>query len=416
MIDKVLITIKSGNGGDGCISGRKEKFVAAGGPDGGDGGKGGDIVIKTSHNLNTLDHLRNGEKFLARNGEAGKRKLKHGSDAKTLQIDVPVGTSIYENKNTEPLAELLKDNEEITLQYGGSGGKGNKWFVSPINRFPLLAEKGERTQSILLKLEMRILAEVGIVGLPNAGKSTTLSKISKAKPKIAGYPFTTLEPAIGMMSFNNDENTVKVIEVPGLIEGAHKGVGLGVEFLKHAQKTQVLVHLVDGTSSDIKNDINLINEELKMSGGSLIHKPKLIVINKIDQMKKEKNEIKKILQPNRPIFISALTGEGVPLLIKSIETLLSNIPAGEVSFSKRIERPIKNENEINIVKEQGKFIVDYYRGIRVSGMVDFQDWNAKAQWNAFLEKAGVFKKLIDQGIKEGELVRIGNIEWEWGGQ
>lgn len=415
MIDEVLITIKAGNGGDGCISGRKEKFVSAGGPDGGDGGKGGDIILKSSHNLNTLSHIRNGEKFFAGDGFSGKRKLKHGLDSKNLIIEVPIGTHIYANNDVDSYAELLINNDEIVLQRGGSGGKGNKWFVSPVNRFPLLAEKGEQTTSKQLRLEMRILADVGIVGLPNAGKSTTLSRISKAKPKIAGYPFTTLEPVIGMVSIHNDENNVKVIEVPGIIEGAHKGAGLGIDFLKHAQKTQVLVHLVDGTSSDIKNDIDMIEKELKMSGSGLINKPKLLVVNKLDQMSLEKSEIKKIVHPHSPIFISALTGEGVQSLIDSLGVILSTIHIESSTTHNRDKESIEIKDEINIVKKEGVFIVDYNKGVRVSGMVNFQDWNAKAQWNAFLEKAGVFKKLIDYGIEEGNLVRIGKAEWKWGG-
>ncbi|MBN18459.1 MAG: GTPase ObgE [Chloroflexi bacterium] len=414
MIDEVLITIKAGNGGDGCISGRKEKFVSAGGPDGGDGGKGGDIIVKASHNLNTLNHIRNGEKFFATDGHSGKPRLKHGSDSNNLIIEVPVGTYIYKDEESDPYAELLKNKDEVVLQHGGSGGKGNKWFVSPVNRFPLLAEKGVQTTSKQLKLEMRILAEVGIVGLPNAGKSTTLSRISKAKPKIAGYPFTTLEPVIGMVNIYNDEKTIKVIEVPGLIEGAHKGAGLGIEFLKHAKKTQALIHLVDGTSSDIKNDIGLIDAELKMSQSGLNNKPKLLVINKVDQMNIEKSSIKEMVYPLSPVFISALTGEGLSSLLESIETLLKNIPCDRVTSYIRNDVPVKIQDEINILKKDGVFIVEYRKGERVSGMVDFRDWNAKAQWNAFLEKAGVFKKLIDYGIEEGSLVRIGEAEWKWG--
>jgi len=414
MIDKVLITIKSGNGGNGSISGRKEKFVSAGGPDGGDGGRGGHIIFKSSHNLTTLKHIKNGGKFFASNGEKGKPRLKHGSDGNNLLIEVPVGTTVYNSNTKEIILDFSVDSKEIILQKGGSGGKGNTWFKSSTNRFPLLAEKGENIPSLLLDLEMRILADVGIIGLPNAGKSTTLSRITKAKPKIAGYPFTTLEPAIGIMNTEEDERRIKIIEVPGLIEGAHKGAGLGIEFLKHAHKTHFLIHLVDGTSTDIQNDIVLIEKELSMSHSSLENKPKIIVVNKLDQIKESKNKIKRILKEYNPLFISALSGEGIATLMLVIQKFLNKIKIERPESINNIENINKRESAVTIFMKDEHFVIDYYKGIRVSGMVDLKDPNAKAQWDAFLEKAGVFKKLIEEGIKDGDLVRIGNVIWVWG--
>ena len=284
MIDQATINIISGNGGNGCISGRREKYVPKGGPDGGDGGDGGSIIFKSDENIYTLRYFQYLKKFVAESGTSGKPGLKHGSDGKDLEITVPVGTIISDKTvNSEDgnvLAEFTSHDQTFVLCKGGRGGRGNTKFVNSINQFPLLAESGEKGTNLNVFLELKLLADVGIIGSPNAGKSSLLTFLSNATPKVADYPFTTLEPVLGVVEHLS--KSFVMVDIPGLIEGAHKVIGLGHDFLKHIDRTRVLLHMVDVSGPDPIQDMDDIKEEISLFDERINSKPSLVAINKID--------------------------------------------------------------------------------------------------------------------------------------
>ena len=282
MIDNVLIHINSGNGGDGVVRGRREKFVPRGGPDGGDGGNGGNIIAECDENMNTLLAFRYQRRFAAGNGGNGDSALKHGADGEDVVLRMPVGTQVWDADADTPrlLADLTTPGQTVELAQGGAGGRGNAYFASATNQYPLLAEKGEQGESLNLRLELKLLADVGIIGLPNAGKSSLLSVVSAARPKVADYPFTTLEPVLGVVEHRR--KTFVMVDIPGIIEGAHDGVGLGHDFLRHVERTRVLVHMIDGSASDPLRDYRQINGELRMFSDELSTKPQVVAINKTD--------------------------------------------------------------------------------------------------------------------------------------
>ena len=282
MIDNVIIHIRSGDGGDGVVSGRREKFVPRGGPDGGDGGNGGNVIAECDGNMNTLLAFRYERRFNGGNGGNGASALKHGADGEDVVIRMPVGTQVWDADANPPqmLADLTTPGQRVELAYGGGGGRGNAYFASPTNQYPLLAEKGEPGQALALRLELKLLADVGIIGLPNAGKSSLLSAVSAARPKVANYPFTTLEPVLGVVEHRR--NTFVMVDIPGIIEGAHEGVGLGHDFLRHVERTRVLLHMIDGSASDPLRDYRQINDELRMFSGALAAKPQVVAVNKTD--------------------------------------------------------------------------------------------------------------------------------------
>ena len=282
MIDEVFIHISSGNGGDGAVSGRREKFVPRGGPDGGDGGRGGNVIALCDENMNTLLAFRYQRRFSAGDGRNGASALKHGADSEDVVIRMPVGTQVWDVDSPSPklLADLTTPGQTVELANGGGGGRGNAYFASPTNQYPLLAEKGEPGQSLNLRLELKLLADVGIIGLPNAGKSSLLSVVSAARPKVANYPFTTLEPALGVVEHRRQ--TFVMVDIPGIIEGAHEGVGLGHDFLRHVERTRALVHMIDGSAEDPLRDYRQINSELLAFNEELAAKPQVVAINKTD--------------------------------------------------------------------------------------------------------------------------------------
>ncbi len=328
-IDEVKIFVKSGDGGRGCVSFRREKFVPKGGPDGGDGGKGGDVILEASGQLSTLLDLRYQQHYKAKRGGHGKGKNQHSKNAPDLVISVPVGT-LVKDEDGGVIRDLAFEGYRIRVARGGRGGKGNARFSRPGNRAPRYAEEGEEGEEKWLKLELKLLADVGIIGLPNAGKSTLLSRISAAKPKIADYPFTTLTPTLGVVKYG-DYNSFVVADIPGLIEGAHNGAGLGVRFLKHIERTGLLLHLIEieGISQrDPVEDFNTINNELALYSPSLVKKKQIIAINKIDltrsaekfqDVKKRFDELGMEILP-----ISSATGQGIKALIDQIVTRLKD--------------------------------------------------------------------------------------------
>ncbi len=328
-IDEALIHVKAGDGGNGCISFRREKYVPKGGPDGGDGGKGGDVYLVATSSKHTLLDFHYRRVFKAGRGQHGRGKNQHGRSGNDIYIPVPVGTVVKDAITGEVLADLVEDGQKWLAARGGRGGRGNARFATSTNQAPRFAEEGEKGEERDLKLELKLLADVGIVGFPNAGKSTLISVISEAKPKIADYPFTTLTPQLGVVSVDSDRTFV-VADIPGLIEGAHKGAGLGIQFLKHIERTRVIIHLIDISSIDPSDPLKpyrAIREELRNFNPLLLEKPEVVALNKIDLMgdRKEIDKLLDIYKKNLdlPVFaISALTRKGVPDLIRKVAQLL----------------------------------------------------------------------------------------------
>jgi GTP-binding protein len=326
-IDEAKFFVKCGDGGNGCVSFRREKFVPKGGPDGGDGGDGGDVIIKASKRLGSLIDFRYRSHFIAERGNHGQGKKKHGRNGEDCIITVPVGSIIKDAETDEVIADLIENGQNIIVAKGGIGGRGNTHFATSTNRVPRVAGKGKPGIELWLRIELKLLADIGLVGLPNAGKSTLLSMLSAAQPKIASYPFTTLEPHLGVMQL--DQHAPHIIaDIPGLIEGAHKGAGLGHKFLKHIERTKILLHIVDAskTIDEIIEDHQTIEQELSRYNETLLSRRKLILLNKIDLLE-DKNQSEKLLDifKNKDVSvlaISALSGSGIDALKKYlVETL-----------------------------------------------------------------------------------------------
>jgi GTP-binding protein len=322
-VDYVEIGVKAGNGGRGCVSFRREKYVPKGGPDGGDGGDGGDVIIKVDPHMTTLLDFRYVKHYKAKNGEEGKGALKHGKRGEDVWIKVPPGTVVKDIETQKILADLVVEDQIYVVAKGGKGGKGNARFKSPTNQAPRRAEPGTKGEVKRLALELKLLADVGIVGHPNVGKSTLLSKLSSARPKIADYPFTTLSPNLGMVKLNETKSFV-LADIPGLIEGAHQGKGLGLQFLKHIQRTKLLLYLLDASSPDLKGDLCTLRNEIKLFDPKLYERPGVVAINKTDLLPEGK--IKKFNNDqNHVCYISALTGEGLKELLSIIKNKLEEI-------------------------------------------------------------------------------------------
>jgi GTP-binding protein len=319
-IDSAKIYIRSGNGGNGIIHWRREKYVPKGGPDGGNGGRGGDVIVRADKQLHTLMDFRYKRRYIAKNGNSGEGSNCEGKSADAVIIKVPCGTILRNADTGETLADLVEHNAEIIIAKGGRGGRGNAMFATSTNQAPRICTPGESGQELNLELELKLLADVGLVGFPNAGKSTLISKISAAKPKIADYPFTTLHPNLGMVYFEEEKSFV-VADIPGLIEGAHEGKGLGTQFLRHIERTKILVYLIECTSDDPKKDFNVLRNELKAFDTSLPKKPTLIALTKLDIADDERrNALKKIkFGKGIPVHcISAVTGEGLKKLVAAM--------------------------------------------------------------------------------------------------
>lgn len=319
-IDSAKIMVRSGKGGDGIIHWRREKFIPKGGPDGGNGGVGGDVIMVADKQINTLLDFRYKKKFIAKDGNVGEGSNKEGRSADPIYIKIPVGTLIRNADTGELIADITEDGQELVIAKGGRGGKGNWVFRSPTNQAPRVCTPGAPGEEYHLELEMKLLADIGLVGFPNAGKSTLISTISAAKPKIADYPFTTLVPNLGMVYFQDGKSFV-VADIPGLIEGAHEGKGLGIQFLKHIERTKALLYLVDCTSEDIKNDLKVLKNELKQFSPDLPKKRSIIAITKMDIADDTvKKALKKLKFPKTTVvhYISAATNEGIADLVESM--------------------------------------------------------------------------------------------------
>ena len=419
--DYTKIFVKSGNGGNGAISFRREKYVAAGGPDGGDGGKGGDIYFKVDPNANTLIDFRYTKKFKAQNGENGSGGNKYGKSGEDLYIDVPIGTIIRDSETGKIVADLSKEGQVELVLKGGRGGKGNSHFATATRQVPRFAQAGEDGEEKEVILELKLLADVGLLGYPNVGKSTFLSKVTEARPKIANYHFTTLEPNLGVVKTKSGDGFV-IADIPGIIEGASEGVGLGLQFLRHIERTRLLLHFIDVSGQEGRNpvkDFEIINEELKKYSEKLSQRKQIIVANKIDAMTDETlyQELEKLAKEKQlEIYpISAATGKGVKELLAHVSEVLKTLPKEElyeVEESKKIYT-LEEEEEITIQKEDGIWIVDGPAVQKLMRRVNLEDNESMYYFQKCLEELGVNQKLKEAGVQEGDTVRVVDWELEW---
>ena len=421
MFDRAEIVVKAGDGGDGAISFRREKFVPFGGPDGGDGGNGGDVIITAASGVTSLRIFQHKRFYRAGRGKPGKGQRKHGKTGEDLVLAVPVGTVVsYKNQvgGDSVIADLEQAGQRVVVAKGGRGGLGNTHFASSTNQAPRIAEKGDIGEERSIILELRLIADVGIIGYPNAGKSTLLAATSAAKPKIASYPFTTGEPMLGMVEVG--QRSFILAEIPGLIDGAHLGRGLGHDFLRHILRTKILIHLIDGSSVSPTEDMAHINAELSLFDSALARKPQLIAVNKIDlpQVQARLTEIKDafIGAGTVPCFVSAATGQGVPELMTEAMKMLGQVAdkaeVGE-KIPEKVFRPQPRSTRASVFKEGDTFVIVAPEIERIVARTDLAGSDVRSQLERQFIKLGVNKALLKAGIKPGDKVRCRDLEWEW---
>ncbi len=415
-IDEAEIYVRSGTGGNGAVHFRREKYVPRGGPDGGDGGRGGDIILKVEHRLNTLSYLRHNQKFIADDGRNGAKQRMTGRSAESLIIKVPPGTIVYDADTGALLGDLTERDQELLINKGGRGGRGNVHFVSSRHQVPRVGEKGEPGTERNLRLELKLIADIGIVGVPNAGKSSFLAAISNADPKIADYPFTTLEPNLGVVELDY-ENTLVLADIPGLIEGAHMGAGLGDSFLRHIQRTKVLIHMLDGLSEDPIADFSQINAEMALFDPKLKQKEQIVVFNKMDMPEAQEKwpQVKQTLENlgYHPMSISALARTDVkPVLWKALE-LVKNAPEPEVLETVPVYRPEEDPNEFVIEPVEDGFLVTGKAIERAAKMTYWEHEGSVRRFQRLMETLGVEAALREAGITEGDTVYIDEYAFDW---
>ena len=431
LIDRARIWVKAGDGGNGSASFRREKYVPRGGPDGGDGGRGGTVYLRAKSNLTSLLPFQFTTRFKAENGGPGRSQQRHGKNGKDVFVDVPAGTVVWDDESGEILADLTEDDERTAVARGGRGGLGNVHFKTSTRQAPRLAELGEPGEERWLRLELRMIADVGLVGLPNAGKSTLLAASSAARPKIADYPFTTLEPILGVVQVGGIDGQIFVMaDIPGLIGGAAQGVGLGLEFLRHVRRTKVLVHVLDASGGlegrDPLQDFETVNAELNAYEEDLLAKPMLVALNKTDipEARQRLETLTTELQ-NRgfTVFsISAVTGEGVPELLQAVAAVLREVQQQEAVTEKPQDRrryTLENVNERAWSADRlsrHHFVVTGIGIERFTRMTDFSRDEAVERFQRLLESSGISVELGRLGIESGDVVHIADIELVWGDQ
>ena len=419
--DYVKINVKSGDGGNGAVSFRREKYVAAGGPDGGDGGKGGDVYFFVDPDANTLVDFRFKKKFKAENGKNGEGAHRYGRSGEDLHIGVPIGTIIRDAETNQVLADLSEKGQEELILPGGRGGKGNSHFATSTRQAPRFSQDGEKGLEKELVLELKLLADVGLVGFPNVGKSTFLSRTTSATPKIANYHFTTLEPNLGVVKSSYGDSFV-IADIPGIIEGASQGTGLGLQFLRHIERTRLLLHVIDVSGTEGRNpeeDFNTINEELKQYSEKLAARKQIIVANKIDSMQDENlyKELEKMAKEKGiEIYkISAVTGEGIEELLKHVSEILKTLPKEdvvEVVGGKKVYT-LEDEIPFTITREDGMWIVDGPGVQKIMRRVNLEDNESMYYFQKCLDELGVNKALKEAGVKQGDTVKVVDWELEW---
>jgi GTPase len=417
--DQAKIQVTAGNGGNGVVAFRREKFVPRGGPSGGNGGRGGHVYFVVDEGLNTLQPFKNKVHFQAERGVHGGGANKTGAAGDDLRIAVPPGTLVRDSETGELLADLTQTGEEVLIARGGRGGRGNAAFKTHRNNAPRIAEKGETGQQYTLELELKIIADVGIVGVPNAGKSTLLSVISGARPKIADYPFTTVVPNLGVAEVNHQQ--IVFADIPGLLEGAHEGVGLGLDFLRHVERSRMLVHLLNGDSPDPLGDYDAINQELELFNPGLANKPKVVVLNKMDLPSAQEQwpAVKERIQADGlPVLaISAVTRENVQQLLYKVLEMLADLPKEE-------SLPVQDLVEIEPTVDEKAFRIEQLesdlwqvQGVAVERAAQMTNWDyyeAAMRFQRILRALGIADALREAGVEEGHRVQIADVELVWG--
>ncbi len=416
-IDKTLVRIKAGDGGNGIISFRRERYVEFGGPDGGDGGDGGDVVLQASRNQNTLANFRFQKELTADEGRRGDNANKHGRNGQDMVVQVPVGTVVYKEDGVSLLADLATDGQEVIIARGGKGGFGNAHFTSSTRQAPKIAEKGEPGDEFMAVLELKMIADVGLVGLPNAGKSTFLAALSNAKPEIADYPFTTLIPNLGIVPVDR-ENSMLVADIPGLIEGASEGKGLGDEFLRHVERTKVLIHLIDAWSENVAVAYKTIVKELAAYKIDLSSKPQLVVLSKIDGLDADivadqAKQLQKVVPKGQKVFaMSATSHTGTKEVLYAALKLVQTARETEVEIASN-EIPIigirEDEQAWHITREEGVFVVSGRKIERFALRVDVETEEGQRRLRDIMGKMGILSGLQRAGIEAGQSIQIGSI-------
>lgn len=421
-VDEVIIKVEAGKGGDGCLAFRREKFIPMGGPFGGNGGKGSDIIFTVDTGLHTLLDLRYMKTIKGNKGENGSGKNQNGKNANDIIIKVPEGTIVTDNETGLVLADLKNKDDKVIVAFGGRGGRGNTAFKTQSNPAPNFAENGEPGEKRVLKVDLKLLADVGLVGLPSVGKSTIISKISASKPKIAAYHFTTLSPNLGVVRATNNRSYV-VADLPGLIEGASLGEGLGDKFLKHIERTRVIAHVIDMGGIEGRNpidDYNIIRKELESFDESLIKRPEIIIANKMDVPDAHKNleEFKKVVKDKEIFEISAINGEGLDKVVNHIADVLDKIEVKDLVEEEKYESYVlykfKKEEPYTITRDiDGTWLIRGKEIEKLLQMTRFNTDEAVARFANKLRKMGIDDKLVELGVKEGEKVRILDYEFEF---
>ncbi|MCI5494304.1 MAG: GTPase ObgE [Lachnospiraceae bacterium] len=421
--DSAKIIIKSGKGGDGHVSFRREKYVPDGGPDGGDGGKGGDVIFEIDDRVNTLNDFRHKRKWAAKNGEEGGKKNCHGKKGEDLIIKVPAGTIVRDAETDKVIADMSGDNKRQIVLTGGKGGLGNQHFATSSMQAPKYAQPGQEALELEVRLELKVIADVGLVGFPNVGKSTLLSSVTNATPKIANYHFTTLNPILGVVSLGDGDGFV-MADIPGLIEGASEGVGLGHEFLKHIERTKVMIHVVDAAGTEGRDpiaDIYAINHELESYNPKLLEKPQVIAANKIDAIYEGENEtIEKLRQEFEPkgvkVFpISAVSHTGLKELLYYVKGLLDQMDDAPIVYEQEYfpDSHTSDAYTVEIDPEDGAYVVEGPKIDKMLGYTNIDSEKGFLFFQKFLKQQGILKELEEKGIQEGDTVRMYGLEFDY---
>ena len=423
--DRAKIFIRSGKGGDGHVSFRRELYVPNGGPDGGDGGRGGDVIFEVDEGLNTLQDYRHRRKYAAKDGEQGGKRRCHGKDAEDIVLKVPEGTVVKEAESGKVIADMSGDNRRQVILKGGRGGLGNQHFATSTMQIPKYAQPGQPSQELWVNLELKVIADVGLVGFPNVGKSTFLSRVTNAQPKIANYHFTTLNPNLGVVDLPDGRGFV-IADIPGLIEGASEGVGLGHEFLRHIERTKLMIHVVDAAGTEGRDpidDIYKINAELKAYNADIANRPQVIAANKIDAIYSdpENDPIKRLKDEFEPqgykVFpISGVTGEGLNELLYYVSDQLKDLDAAPIVFEQEYfpeDELIYVDLPYTVEKEDGMYVVEGPKIEKMLGYTNLDSEKGFAFFQKFLKDTGILKELEDAGIEEGDTVRMYGLQFDY---
>ena len=421
--DQVKIYIRSGKGGDGHVGFRRELFVPAGGPNGGDGGKGGDVIFVVDEGLNTLSDFRHMKKYCAPNGEDGGKNRCHGADGEDLIIKVPEGTVIRDAESGRVIADMSHGNKRVTVLKGGRGGKGNQHYATATMQAPKYAQPGQRAMELVVTLELKVIADVGLVGFPNVGKSTFLSRVTNARPKIANYHFTTLNPNLGVVDLP-DANGFVIADIPGLIEGASEGVGLGHQFLRHIERTKLMIHVVDAAGTegrDPVDDIYKINNELKAYNADIANRPQVIAANKIDAIFTEDDPVQRLKDEFEPqgvkVFpISGVTGQGIKELLYYVSNELQHLDQETIVFEQEYfpeEEIPMNDLPYTVEKEDDMYVVEGPKIEKMLGYTNIESEKGFLFFQKFLKEQGILARLEEMGIQDGDTVRMYGLAFDY---